>query len=128
MGHERGNCTSTCKRDKRNCFHNVAFTIVRQFATGKWLIENPYHYVTAILPENMVFEEGEYNHYRNPSAPTITIEEEDFNAKLLRLKKTMTASAENSVHLNVNGSATDVDHWDDSEKAWHTKDCKVVLR
>ena len=138
MAHEKGNCKDACITDKRSCYHNITCTIVRQFSNGRWLIENQYHYVKALNPESIVFEEGEYMTHHNPNAapqypPTMTgvvnrVDEEDFNAKLIRLKKTMTTSAENSVHLNVNGSLSEVDQWDESEKAWHTNDCKVVSR
>ena len=142
MAHERGNCKDSCISDKKNCYHNITCTIVRQFTNGRWLIENPHHYVKALDPENIVFEEGEYVTHHNPNAApqfgyatdlaiksvVNRVDEEDFNAKLLRLKRTLGVSPETSVHANINGSASDVDHWDDNEKAWHTKDCKVVSR
>ena len=140
MAHERGNCKDACLRDKRNCYHNIACTIVRQFRNGRWLIENQYHYVKAIDPEGMVFEEGEYQTYHNPtaapqhhSAPTKVAEQndidEDFNAKLVRLKQMVERQdAPITTHINVNGSASDAHHWSEAEKTWHTKDCKIITR
>ena len=138
MAHERGICKSSCINDKRSCYHNISCTVVRQFSNGRWLIENQYHYVKALNPESIIFEEGEYQLHHNPNAapqypPSKTgvmevVDEEDFNAKLVRLKKSMTTLTESSVHLNVNGSSNDVDHWSEQEKVWHTKDCKVVSR
>jgi len=145
MAHERGNCKDSCISDKKNCYHNITCTIVRQFTNGRWLIENPYHYVKALDPESIVFEEGEYIVHHNPNAapqfgyapdPTtlaITsvvnrVDEEDFNAKLVRLKKTMMVSSETPIHQNSNGYVSEIHHWDDDEKAWHTKDCKVISR
>jgi len=117
----------------------MACTIVRQFSNGRWLIENQYHYVRAIDSEGMVFEEGEYQAHHNPNAAPqypFSLEksirnqnEEDFNAKLVRLKKTMeTQDTDVNTHINSNGSITEVDHWSDSEKEWHTKDCKIISR
>lgn len=141
MAHERGNCgpdKDSCLRDKSICYHNIACTIVRQFQNGRWLIENPHHYVKAINPESMVFEEGEYQAHHNPNAapqyPSGTTgiakrNEEDFNAKLVRLKKMKeTHDIQINTHINVNGATTDVDHWSESEKVWHTKDCKIITR
>jgi hypothetical protein len=55
--------------------------------------------------------------------------EEDFNAKLVRLKKMKEIHDPTTTsNKNINGSATDVDHWSESEKAWHTKDCKIIVR
>jgi hypothetical protein len=148
MAHERGPCKDSCLQDKRNCYHQTTCTIVRQFFNGRWLIENQYKYVKAVDLDRMVFEEGEYQIYHNPNAApqypsssnpfsSTKIEErketeEDFNAKLIRLKK-MADSTYSTIntHINVrdlNGSTSDIDHWSDTDKTWHTKDCKIILR
>lgn len=143
MAHERGNCKDSCLSDKRNCYHNIACTIVRQFRNGRWLIENQYHYVKAIDPESMVFEEHEYQTHHNPNAAPqhhsfpsylgITkVEErnntdEDFNAKLIRLRN-MKENDPVNTHIDINGSVGDANHWSESDKAWHTKDCKIITR
>jgi len=141
MAHEKGTCgpdRDSCLRNKRSCYHNITCTIVRQFQNGRWLIENQYHYVKAINSESMVFEDGEYQSYHNPNAapqyPSAMIgiaerNEEDFNAKLVRLKKMKEIHDPTTTsNKNINGSATDVDHWSESEKAWHTEDCKIIAR
>jgi hypothetical protein len=157
MAYERGPCREICKRDKKSCFHGITCKIVRQFKNGRWLIENRYGLVNSVDERNMIFETGEYqiHHnptHRNPNAvsqyPTssTTIEdridftqwrmtketEEDFNAKLIRLKRVADSTDSTiNTHINIsdlNGAAFAIDHWSDTDKSWHTKDCKIILR
>ena len=75
----------------------------------------------------MVFEDGEYQSYHNPNAAPqypgamtgiAKRNEEDFNAKLVRLKKMKEVhDTTTTSNKNINGVAADVDHWSDSEKA-----------
>ncbi len=65
MASLKGQCSVTCKGDKRACWHTDC-TILRRFKSGKFLIENRHGYVRAAVPSDMFFsvsEEREYSEY-----------------------------------------------------------------
>ena len=138
MGHLKGNCKDSCLSDRRNCYHNITCKVLKQFTSGKWLIENPSGYVRAVESYEMVFNDGEYHQFHNPNAVTdfptseptrrtTQSEKKDFNTTLKLLKKQIESEISQPVE-NVNGSSNEVDHWSDTEKVWHTKDCKTITR
>ena len=149
MAHERGPCKNICKRDKKSCFHNITCVIVRQFGNGRWLIENRYGLVNAVDEKDMIFGHGEYQKYKNPNQPSTPVTaytrgqeiEEDFNAKLIRLKQIAEAGGTISDEINPSkknkklssksesGEAWDtIHHWSDNDQIWHTKNCESMKR
>ena len=65
MASLKGQCSTACKGDKRSCWHTDC-KILRRFKSGKFLIENRYHYVRAAVPAELLFaisEEREYSPY-----------------------------------------------------------------
>jgi hypothetical protein len=138
MGHLKGSCQDSCYADKRNCYHNITCKILKQFTSGKWLIENPSGYVRGVESYEMIFNDGEYHQFHNPNALTdfpdstptrytTQSEKKDFNTTLKLLKKQVENEISQPVK-SINGSVDGVDHWSDTEKVWHTKDCEVINR
>ena len=95
----KGQCSVSCKGDKRSCWH-LDCKILRRFKSGKFLIENRYNYVRAAVPAALFFsisEESTYNQYN------LTADELDLEAEVdrERMRQTIAGKLQNSFRVSL---------------------------
>ena len=95
----KGQCSVSCKGDKRSCWH-LDCKILRRFKSGKFLIENRYNYVRAAVPAALFFsisEESTYNQYN------LTADELDLEAEADReeMRQTIASKLQNSFRVSL---------------------------
>ena len=96
----KGQCSVSCKGDKRSCWH-LDCKILRRFKSGKFLIENRYNYVRAAVPADLLFsisEERDYSHYN------LTVDELELEAETDRenIRQTGLHKLRNSFRVQLN--------------------------
>ena len=64
MAYIDGQCH--CK-DRRDCWHDPACVLKGQLRVGTWILENPKGYIRVATTDVLVFEDGEYEAYKNPN-------------------------------------------------------------
>ncbi len=79
MASLKGMCTVTCKGDKRSCWHKDC-KILRQFTSGRFLIENIHGYVRAVGSIDLTFSISEDNKYDTRSSIIDEIDEIELGA------------------------------------------------
>jgi len=95
----KGQCSVSCKGDKRSCWH-LDCKILRRFTSGKFLIENRHDYVRAAVPADLVFsisEERDYGQYN------LTADELDLEAEVdrERMRQTIAGKLQNSFRVSL---------------------------
>ena len=95
----KGQCSVSCKGDKRSCWH-LDSKILRRFKSGKFLIENRHNYVRAAVPADLVFsisEERDYGQYN------LTADELDLEAEIdrERMRQTIASKLQNSFRVSL---------------------------
>ena len=95
----KGQCSVSCKGDKRSCWH-LDCKILRRFTSGKFLIENRHDYVRAAVPAALFFsisEESTYNQYN------LTADELDLEAEVdrERMRQTIAGKLQNSFRVSL---------------------------
>ena len=96
----KGQCSVSCKGDKRSCWH-LDCKILRRFKSGKFLIENRYNYVRAAVPADLLFsisEERDYSQYN------VTVDELELEAETDRenIRQTGLHKLRNSFRVQLN--------------------------
>jgi len=94
----KGQCSVSCKGDKRSCWH-MDCKILRRFTSGKFLIENRHNYVRAAVPADLLFSISEERDY---SQHNLTADALDLEAEVAReaLRQTMVSKLQNSFKVN----------------------------
>jgi hypothetical protein len=90
----KGICTVACKGDKRTCWHTDCI-ILKQFTSGKFLIENANGYVRAAASTDLLFsvsDENKYNKYNMKFSSDVDDVEERAEAEREQIRQTRTDS------------------------------------
>ena len=100
MASLKGQCSASCKSEKRSCWHKEC-KILKRFKSGKFLIENNHNYVTAAVPADLLFsisEERAYSQY------DLTADELELEAATDRetLRQTVAHKLRNSFRVRLN--------------------------